>query len=108
VQTVDEDTGDLVWTVDVMDADPAAKRSTRQFSVKITALVHPTMPARPAGFPPNLPFVPVEFTGLTATPWVGELGEGRRSRLAWSYRATGMVAPKYGSKPVPVPDEKAS
>jgi hypothetical protein len=108
VQAVDEETGERVWTVEVMDADPEARKSERHFTVKLLAPVQPVMPARPAGFPPNVPFIPVEFTGMTATPWVEELGEGRRSRLAWSFRATGMVAPKYGSKPVPVPDEKAS
>jgi hypothetical protein len=103
VQAVDEETGLLVWTVEAMDLDPEARKAERHFTVKITAPVQPVPPARPAGFPSNLPFVPVEFTGMTATAWVDE--SGLRPRLAWSFRATGMVAPKYGSKPVPVKDQ---
>jgi hypothetical protein len=102
VQAVDEESGLLVWTVDVLDADPDARKSTRQFTVKVLAPVQPVPPANPSGFP----FTPVEFTGLTATPYVDE--SGMRAKLAWSFRATGMVAPKTGPKPVPVPESKAS
>jgi hypothetical protein len=106
VQAVDEETGEPMWTIEAMDLDPEVRTADRHFTVKIAAPVQPVPPARPAGFPPNLPFVPAEFIGMTATPWVDD--SGPRPRLAWSFRATGMVAPKYGSKPVPVPDEKAS
>jgi hypothetical protein len=41
---------------------------------------------------PGAPFRPVEFDGLTATPYVATTSTGR-SRLAWSFRATGMRAP---------------
>jgi hypothetical protein len=102
VQAIDEESGLLVWTVDVIDADPDARKSTRQFTVKLLAPVQPVMPANPSGFP----FPPVEFTGLTATPYVDE--NGMRAKLAWSFRATGMVSPKIGSKPVPVNEQKAS
>jgi len=38
--------------------------------------------------PAGLPFVPVEFTGLTVTPYVNQAG-----RLAYSLKATGVRAP---------------
>jgi hypothetical protein len=46
VQAVDEDSGLLVWTVDVVDADPEARKSNRHFTVKIAAPVQPVLPAR--------------------------------------------------------------
>jgi hypothetical protein len=85
VQAVDRDTGELVWTVDVVDADPAARERTVR--VKLLAPVQPVPPEAVAG----MPFRPVEFEGLTATPYVATTGSGR-SRLAWSFRATGMRA----------------
>ena len=87
VQAVDRDTGELVWTVDVVDADPEARERTVR--VKITAPVQPVPPETA----PGVPFRPVEFEGLTATPYVATTASGR-GRLAWSFRATGMRAPK--------------
>jgi hypothetical protein len=43
VQAVDRDTGVLVWTVDVVDADPEARERTVR--VKVTAPVQPVPPA---------------------------------------------------------------
>jgi hypothetical protein len=86
VQAVDRDTGELVWTVDVIDADPEARERTVR--VKLLAPVQPVPPEAMAG----APFRPVEFEGLTATPYVATTASGR-SRLAWSLRATGMRAP---------------
>src|SRR5262245_40619885 len=86
VQAVDRDTGELVWTVDVVDADPEARERTVR--VKLLAPVQPVPPEAVAG----MPFRPVVFEGLTATPYVATTGSGR-SRLAWSFRATGMRAP---------------
>lgn len=86
VQAVDRDTGVLVWTVDVIDADPEARERTVR--VKLLAPVQPVPPEAM----PGAPFRPVEFEGLTATPYVATTGLGR-SRLAWSFRATGMRAP---------------
>jgi hypothetical protein len=86
VQAVDRDTGELVWTVDVIDADPEARERTVR--VKLLAPVQPVPPEAMAG----APFRPVEFEGLTATPYVATTASGR-SRLAWSFRATGMRAP---------------
>jgi hypothetical protein len=87
IQAVDRDTGELVWTVDVVDADPAARERTVR--VKITAPVQPVPPETA----PGLPFRPVEFEGLTATPYVQMMASGR-GKLTWSFRATGMRAPK--------------
>jgi hypothetical protein len=86
VQAVDRDTGVLVWTVDVVDADPEARERTVR--VKLTAPVQPVPPAEAEG----VPFRPVEFDGLTASPYVASTASGR-GRLAWSLRATGMRAP---------------
>ena len=87
VQAVDRDTGELVWTVDVVDADPEARERTVR--VKVTAPVQPVPPETA----PGLPFRPVEFDGLTATAYVATLASGR-GKLTWSFRATGMRAPK--------------
>jgi hypothetical protein len=38
-----------------------------------------------------MPFVPVEFAGLTVTPYVNQVG-----RLAYSLRATGVRVPGRG------------
>jgi hypothetical protein len=87
IQAVDRDTGELVWTVDVVDADPDARERTVR--VKITA-AHQPVPPETA---PGVPFRPVEFEGLTATPYVATLASGR-GKLTWSFRASGMRAPK--------------
>ncbi|WUI01596.1 plasmid replication, integration and excision activator [Spirillospora sp. NBC_00431] len=79
VQARDKESGELVWAVEALDADPAAKGT---FKVKLTAPVQPVMPEAPAGFP----FVPVEFDGLAVTPYVNS-GTGR---LAYSLKAAGM------------------
>jgi hypothetical protein len=86
VQAVDRDTGVLVWTVDVVDADPEAR--DRTVRVKLLAPVQPVPPAAIEG----APFRPVEFEGLIATPYVQTTASGR-SRLAWSFRASGMRPP---------------
>ena len=87
VQAVDRETGELVWTVDVVDADPEARDKTVR--VKITAPQQPVPPAAMDG----APFRPVEFENLTATPYVATMASGR-GKLTWSFRATGMHAPK--------------
>ena len=60
---------------------------TRAVKVKVAAQVQPVIPAGP----PGSPFVPVEFTGLTVTPYVNQAG-----RLAYSIKATGIRAPGRG------------
>jgi hypothetical protein len=91
VQSVDRDTGLPVWQVDVIDADPDARDKTVR--VKITAPVQPVPPETA----PGVPFRPVEFENLTATPYVATTASGR-SKLAWSFKATAMHAP--GSKSI--------
>lgn len=99
VQAVDPDTGLPIWSVEVVDGDPEAKKSTRTMSVKVTAKVQPVLPESLAG----LPFTPVEFDKMTATAYIEENGDF--SKIAWSLRAAEVRAPARGAKPAP---EKAS
>src|ERR1035441_738998 len=48
---------------------------------EVAAAVQPVLPAAPTG----MPFVPVEFAGLTVTPYVNQAG-----RLAYSLKAAGV------------------
>jgi hypothetical protein len=96
VQATDRESGQLVWSVSVLDADPDARKDAKTVTVKISAPVQPVPPEAMAG----LPFRPVEFDGLTVTPYVND--NGGRARIAYSLRATGMRAPQIGSgKPAP-------
>src|SRR5260370_27214236 len=89
VQCKDKASGLPLWVIEVIDADPEAR--TKTVRVKIAASVQPTLPAPLAGSP----FTPVEFTGLTVTPYVNQAG-----RLAYSLRASGGSGPgKPGSPP---------
>ena len=96
VQAVDKDTGMPLWRVDVIDADPNAREKTVR--VKITAPVQPVPPEAV----PGLPFRPVVLEGLSILPWINrdrckvEKGKPHRcgGQVAWTYRATGMRAPK--------------
>jgi hypothetical protein len=92
VQSVDKESGLPVWAVTALDADPEARRGDKTVTVKIAAKHQPIPPEAPAG----LPFRPVEFEGLTVTPYVNE--SGGRPRVAYSLRATGMRAPQVGSE----------
>jgi len=87
VQSKDKQSGLPLWVIDVIDADPAAR--DKSVRVKVAAADQPVLPAAPAG----LPFVPVEFTGLTVTPYVSQAG-----RLAYSLRATDVRVVR-GSRP---------
>lgn len=88
VYSVDEETGFYIWSVDVMDGDREARRADKTVAVKILAMHQPVLPDAPVG----LPITPVEFTGMTATPYISD--SNGRPRLAWSYRATGVQSPK--------------
>lgn len=88
VQQVDPDTGKPLWQVDVLDADPEAKRATKTVAVKIPAKVQPVPPGNDGASP----FTAVVFEGLTALPWIEQVGESF-SRIAWSFRAEGIAAP---------------
>jgi hypothetical protein len=87
VQSKDKATGLPVWVVDVIDADPQARDKTAR--VKVAATDQPVLPAASAG----VPFVPVEFAGLTVTPYVNQGG-----RLAYSFKATGVRVPGRGGR----------
>jgi len=96
VQATDKESGLLVWAVSVLDADPDARKDAKTVTVKISAPHQPVPPEAMAG----MPFRPVEFDGLTVTPYVNE--NGGRARIAYSLRATAMRAPQMGSaKPAP-------
>ena len=64
VQQIDKVTQLPLWVVEVIDADETARQRT--VKVKIAAQVQPVLPP-PA---PGQPFTPVEFDGMTATPYV--------------------------------------
>ena len=85
VQAHDEKgTGLPVWSVQVMDADPEVKGPAKTVTVKVAAEHQPVLPDAQ-----GLPFVPVEFTGMTVTPYV----DGKSGRMAYSFRADGVKAP---------------
>ena len=94
-QTKDKDTGLLLWQVVVLDADEEASKRETALSVKIAAKVAPVPPENKSG----MPWTPVEFVGLSAMPYVEESATGR-GRIAWSFRAEGMVAPGQARKDV--------
>ena len=88
-QQIDKDSGLPLWQIDVLDADPEAKRSAKTVSVKMAVKVQPVPPANES----ESPFTPVVFEGMTALPYVEKVGEDF-SRIAWSFRAEGMRSPK--------------
>ncbi len=92
VQSADKGSGVPLWQVEVIDPDPRAR--ARTVKVKVAAQVQPVLPSYPAG---GLPFVPVEFTGMTVTPYVTQAG-----RLAYSLKAAGVKVP---GRPAPRPGE---
>ncbi len=113
VQQVDKDTGLLVWSVDVLDADPEATKKNRTVTVKLLAKVQPVPPANDG----TAPFTRVVFDGLTATPWVDsarcrppEPGKSHRcgAQSAWSYRADSMSAPGKSSQSTSSASNKAA
>ncbi|MUN42851.1 plasmid replication, integration and excision activator [Actinomadura litoris] len=89
-QETDKDTGLPVWVIDVYDADPGANHKASAIKVKVDSQVCPVVPEPAFG-----PFRPVEFDGLTVTPYVEETG--RRPRVAYSFRAR-EVRPAGGGK----------
>jgi hypothetical protein len=88
VQSRDKQSGEPVWQIAVMDADPTVKPSNKTVAVKLVAPVQPVPPA-PV---PGLPFTPVEFDGVSVTPYVNSVG-----RLAYSIKAREMRAPRPGT-----------
>ena len=93
VQSKDKASGLPLWQVEVIDADATAR--TRTVKIKVAAQVQPVLPNGPAG----VPFVPVEFTGLTVTPYVTQAG-----KLGYSLKATGVRSPSHRPAGRPGPD----
>ena len=93
VQSKDKASGLPLWQVEVIDAEQTAR--TRTVKVKVAAQVQPVLPNGPAG----VPFVPVEFTGLTVTPYVNQAG-----RLAYSLKASAVRSPSGRPSGRPGPD----
>lgn len=84
-QERDKDTGERMWIVRVLDPDPLARAA--EVKVKIPAEVIPVPPE----VLPGTPLRPVEFDGMTVTPWIDSNGKFPRQGL--SFRATGMRSP---------------
>jgi hypothetical protein len=83
---VDKVTGQRVWQVRVMDMDPDLAGRSREVGVKILANVRPV--------PDHNEFAPVEFEGMSVTPYVGNNG-----RLAYSFRATAFKSVQAAASP---------
>ncbi|WP_026239750.1 hypothetical protein [Parafrankia discariae] len=81
-QERDPNTGERIWTVRVLDADPAARQA--ELKVKVPGEVQPVLPEVLAG----TPFRPVLFEGLTITPWVDK--NGNFPKQAYALRASRM------------------
>ena len=99
VQERDKETGQFVWVVRALDANEEAVRFGAEFKVKVTADHQPVPPAKIAGFP----YAPIEFEGMTITPYANNKG-----RIAHSFRAKGMQAPGAGRKPAASREPKAA
>jgi hypothetical protein len=93
-QQVDKESGLLMWQAVVLDADEEAGKRETALTVKFAGKVRPVPPENKTPFP----WTPVEFIGLTALAYVDD--SGNRPRIAWSFRAEGMVEPgtKTGAK----------
>lgn len=87
VQARDRDTGLPMWQVEALDGDPAAPKRSRTVTIKFAAATQPAPPTNTSG----TPFTPVVFEGLMALPYVERSGDF--SRIAWSFRSSGMTAP---------------
>jgi hypothetical protein len=85
----DKVTGQRVWSCRVIDLDPELEGRSREVAVKILADVQPVPPSGDM-------FAPVEFENLTVTPYANDKG-----RMAYSFRATAIVAPKGGKAQAP-------
>ena len=102
VQQVDKDSGLLLWSVEVLDADPEAGKKSKTVTVKIAARVQPVPPEAL----PGLPFRPVTFQGLSALPYIDDAG--KFSRIVWSFKAEAMTAPAKSGSGTPADKSEAS
>ena len=73
VQKRDKLSGLPMWQVSVHDADPAARGAGKSVKVVVLDERQPVPPPTIG----DLPFRPVEFDGLTVTPYVAESAAGR-------------------------------
>jgi hypothetical protein len=96
VQSKDKHTGLPLWVAEVIDGDPTARQ--KSLRVKVAAPDQPVLPASH----PGMPFVPVEFTALTVTPYFNQAG-----RLAYSLKASGVRVPRSGGRGTDVKDSAA-
>lgn len=94
VQQIDAESGLPLWQVEMVDADPEAKKATRTVLVKFAAKQQPVPPANDSG----TPFIPVVLHKLVAVPYIEDVTE-TFSRIAWSYRAESMSSPGRTTKP---------
>ena len=81
----DKVSGLPVWSARVIDLDPELGTRSRETVVKIAASVQPV--------PPSAEVCPIEFDGLTVTPY-----ENDKGRIAFSLRASGLRAPAAGGR----------
>lgn len=86
VQAADRESNLPLWQVEVLDGDPAASKRTRTVTVKFATNKQPACPPSASG----TPFTPVIFEELCLLPYIDRSGES--SRIAWSFRASGMTA----------------
>ncbi|MET7401181.1 hypothetical protein ABZS66_47655 [Dactylosporangium sp. NPDC005572] len=92
--------GVRLWVVTVIDQDAEATKFGRSPQVKVKiAAVHQPVPPAPIQVA-GMSITPVAFTDLMVTPYTDTSGckgdrqpHRCRGRLAWSYRASGVVAP---------------
>lgn len=90
VQERDRVSGKPLWSLDVMDADPEARKNARMFRVKIAADVQPVLPEPIQG----TTLRPVVLEGLAINAYLPKDDQGKPiARIEYSVRATG-VAPK--------------
>lgn len=79
-QDLDKNSGQPMWQVRVIDADPDARKGQNEVTVKIISVSEPVAPPEIQG----LPFRPVVFDGLSVT-------EAASSKLARSGSAPACV-----------------
>ncbi|MFI6905246.1 plasmid replication, integration and excision activator [Nonomuraea sp. NPDC050394] len=101
-QKRDPETGEPVWQVPVMDADPETRAADKTIAVKITSALEPVVPPVPPQLLAlGLQMVPIELEGLTVRPYVPD----GSSRIAWTVRARGL---RLAGTPVAVREERAA
>lgn len=81
-QQYDKTTNKPLWSVQVIDLDPEARKGQSEVTVKIASATEPPVPPTAGG----LPFRPAIFEGMTITPYVNQ--NGGAPRVAYSLRAT--------------------